>query len=127
MKKRTEERDSLKLYEAEYRFASLVWEHEPLGSGELAKYAGEALGWKRTTSYTVLKKLCTRGILQNQDSVVTSLVKREQVQRFESQSVVDRAFDGSLPQFIAAFLTDRHLSAEEAEKLKKMIDQYQEE
>ena len=118
--------ENLKLYDGEFKFVSLVWEYEPIGSGELAKLCLERLGWKRTTVYTVLKKLSNRGILQNQNAVVTSLVGREEVQRYESQSVIDRTFDSSLPQFVAAFLQNRRLSEEEARQLKSLIDQHKE-
>lgn len=117
----------LKLYDAEYRFACIVWEKEPIPSGELAKLCAQRLGWKRTTAYTVLKKLCNRGILQNQNSLVTALVKKEQVQRFESRRLLERSFGGSLPQFIAAFLGEERLSSQEAEELKALIDRHRQE
>ena len=113
-----------KLYDAEYKFACIVWENEPLKSGELARLCGLELGWKRTTTYTVLKKLCTRGILQNEGSVVTSLIKKEQVQQYESRAVMEKNFGGSLPQFIAAFLSGRKLSEKEAEEIKSLIDRH---
>lgn len=117
--------ENLKLHDAEYRFACIVWEHEPLPSGELARLAGARLGWKRTTAYTVLKKLITRGILQNDDSMVSAQVKRESVQRYESRALLEKSFGGSLPQFIAAFLGEGGLSAAEAEEIKMLIDRYQ--
>lgn len=117
----------LKLYDAEFRFASIVWECEPIQSGELAKRCGQELGWKRTTTYTVLKKLCTRGILQNEGSVVTSLVKREEVQQYESRAVLEKSFGGSLPKFIAAFLDGGNLSQKEADEIKQLIDRFKEE
>lgn len=117
---------NLKLFDAEYRFMDIVWQHEPLPSGELARLAAVALGWKRTTTYTVLKKLCTRGILQNTDSIVSAPVKREQVQRYESRALVEKSFGNSLPRFIAAFLDENKLTAAEAEELKAMIDRYKE-
>ncbi len=116
----------LKLFDAEFRFACIVWEHEPIQSGELAKQCEQELGWKRTTTYTVLKKLCTRGILQNEGSVVTALVKREQVQQYESRAVLDKSFGGSLPKFIAAFLDGGKLSQKEADEIKQLIDRFQE-
>ena len=117
----------LKLYDAEYRLMEIVWEMEPLSSTELYKCCQPRLGWKKSTTYTVLRKLCERGILQNRDSIVTSLVKREEVLRYESQAVVNKWFDRSLPQFVAAFLSEKKLSAKEADELKQMIDAYQEE
>lgn len=119
--------DQLKLSESEYRFATLVWENEPLGSGQLAALGKQQLGWKKSTVYTVLKKLCERGILHNENATVTSLIRREQVQRFESKQFMDRTFGGSLPSFIAAFMSDKKISKAEADDLKNLIDSYKEE
>ena len=119
--------EELKLYDAEYRLLEIVWELEPLTSTELYKACLPRLGWKKSTTYTVLRKLCERGILKNEGSRVTALVKKEDVQRYESQAVVERWFDHSLPGFVAAFLGEKKLSRKEAEELKKLIDSYQEE
>ena len=119
--------EQLKLCESEYRFASIVWENEPLGSGELVKLCEQELGWKKSTTYTVLKKLCERSILQNKNALVTSLIKQEQVQKFESEQFVNRTFGGSLPRFITAFMNDKKLGRQEAEELKRLIDSYKEE
>jgi len=119
--------EDLKLYDGEYKFACLVWEHEPLGSGELVKLSAERLGWKKSTTYTVLKKLCQKGILRNEHAVVTAAVKREAVQKYESQAVVEKAFDDSLPKFIAAFLSDRKLSQKEAAEILAMIEAHEKE
>lgn len=116
-----------KLCDGEYRLLEIVWELEPLTSTELYKACLPRLGWKKSTTYTVLRKLCERGILKNEDSRVTALVKKEDVQRYESQAVVERWFDHSLPGFVAAFLGEKKLSRKEAEELKKLIDSYQEE
>lgn len=118
--------DELKLFDGEYKFANLVWEHEPIGSGELVKLSQQQLGWKKSTTYTVLKKLCQKGILHNENAVVTALVKREAVQKYESQAVLEKAFDDSLPKFIASFLSDRKLSQEEAEEIQALIDNHRE-
>ena len=118
--------ENLKLYDGEFKFVSIVWENEPIGSGELAKLCLEQLGWKRTTVYTVLKKLCNRGILQNKNAVVTALVGRDKIQQYESETVLNRTFGGSLPQFMAAFLQGRRLSEQEAKELKALIDQHKE-
>lgn len=118
--------NDLKLYDAEYRFACIVWENEPISSGRLAKLCEEKLDWKRTTTYTVLKKLCNRGIMQNKNATVTSLVKKEQIQRYESEEILKKVFDNSLPSFLTAFMSGRKLSKKEAEELKKLIDEYQE-
>lgn len=116
-----------KLHDAEYRLANIVWEHEPLHSRELAQRCEAQLGWKRTTTYTVLKKLCEKGVLRNDNAQVTSLLKREQIQRAESRAVVEKSFGGSLPGFIAAFLSGSKLSEEEAEQIRRLIDGHQEE
>lgn len=119
--------DRYKLAEGEYRFACVVWEYEPVHSGALAELCREELGWKKSTVYTVLKKLTDRGVLRSEGAVVTSLVSREQVQRYESEQLIDRAFGGSLPSFLAAFMGGRTLSDGEAEELKALIDRYREE
>ena len=116
-----------KLCESEYRFASIIWANEPIGSGELVKLCREQLGWKKSTTYTVLKKLCERSIFRNENAVVTSLIKQEQVQRFESEQFINRTFGGSLPQFISAFMNGKKLSKEQTDELKKLIDSYKEE
>ncbi|WP_089612089.1 BlaI/MecI/CopY family transcriptional regulator [Dehalobacterium formicoaceticum] len=117
--------NKLNLCESEYRFACIVWEHEPLGSGDLVKHCHEKLGWKKSTTYTVLKKLCEKGVLKNENAIVSALVKREQVQKFESEQFLSKTFDGSLPQFIASFMSDKKLSSAEAEELKKLIDSFE--
>lgn len=111
-----------RLAEGEYRFACLVWEHEPLGSGQLVTLAAEALGWKKSTTYTVLKKLCERGVLCNRNGLVTALIKKEDVQQAESAAVVDRTFGGSLPRFVAAFLNSKPISREEAAEIRALLD-----
>ena len=112
----------LKLFDAEYRFACVVWEHEPIHSRKLTELCADALGWKRTTTYTVLRKLCERGILRNNNAIVTSIVKRSEVQGYESAAIVNRAFDGSLPGFITAFLKTKKLTPEEAAEIQEMIN-----
>lgn len=111
-----------RLAEGEYRFAALVWANEPLSSGQLVRLAADALGWKKSTTYTVLKKLCSRGILRNEGGTVTALVKQDAVQRQESAAVVDRTFGGSLPRFVAAFLNEKPISAEEAAQIRVLLD-----
>lgn len=112
-----------KLFDAEYRFMSIVWELEPVNSTQLCRVCQERLGWKKPTTYTVLRKLGERGLVRNENAVVTALVKREQVQQYESQAVVEKSFGGSLPGFLAAFLGKRKLSREEAEELKRIIEE----
>ena len=114
-----------KLFDSEYRLLSIVWENEPIQSGDLCRLCQERLGWKRTTTYTVLKKLCNKGVLRNEAAIVTSIVRREEVQRQEGQVVLDKAFGGSLPQFIAAFLGEQGISDAEAQEIREMIDRYQ--
>jgi predicted transcriptional regulator len=114
-----------KLFDAEYRFMDLVWEEQPVASGELVRLCEERLGWKKSTTYTVLRKLCIRGILQNCESVVTALVGREEAQRFESRALVEKSFGGSLPQFLTAFLGGSSISEQEAEELRRIIDRFE--
>lgn len=111
-----------KIADGEYRFAELVWEREPINSTSLAKLAQERLGWKKATAYTVLRKLCEKGILRNENATVTALVKQEEVQRQESEALLKKSFGNSLPAFLAAFLKDRKLTEAEAEELKQMIE-----
>lgn len=111
-----------KLYEGEYRFMNLIWEQEPVKSTELARLALKDLGWKKSTCYTVLKKLVERGFAQNEQATVTSLVAREQVQKYESERLVEKNFNGSLPAFLTSFLKDRTLTKEEAEEIRRMIE-----
>ncbi|MCI6731367.1 MAG: BlaI/MecI/CopY family transcriptional regulator [Lachnospiraceae bacterium] len=106
----------------ESRFANIIWSHEPLASRDLIRMAEEELSWKSTTSYTVLKRLCKRGIFQLQDKVVTSLISREEFYGMRSEEFIEETFDGSLPAFIAAFGTRKKLSDEEVDELKKLID-----
>jgi len=115
-----------KLFDAEFKFMCIVWEAEPLTTRKLTELCLEKLGWKRTTTYTVLRKLSDRGILRNNNSLVSSIVKREQVQKYESEVVIEKAFNGSLPKFIAAFLNDKTLSDDEAEEMKRLIDRHKE-
>lgn len=115
--------EELKLYESEYRFMNLIWELEPVSSTELSKQALKVLGWKKSTCFTVLKKLTERGFIRNEEAVVTALVEKEQVLRYESEALLNRTFDGSLPAFLTAFLKDRRLTVEEAEELKRMIEE----
>lgn len=115
------------LAESEYRFAEIVWENSPINSGELVLLCEQRLGWKKSTTYTVLKKLCDKGILQNKKATVTALVKQAQVQKYESEQLINGKFKGSLPKFITAFMGDKKISSAEAEQLKKLIDSYKEE
>lgn len=118
--------ENYKLFDAEMKFMNIVWQHEPLSTRQLTELCQLHLGWKRTTTYTVLKKLSDRDIVRNLDSTVFALVKREQVQQYESEAVVDRAFGGSLPAFVAAFTSGRELSQEDVDEIQTLIDQYRE-
>ncbi len=118
--------DNLKLAEGEYRFACIVWDNEPLPSGKLVELCAQQLGWKKSTTYTVLKKLVDRGVLRNENAVVTAVIPKEDVLREESRAVVDRTFGGSLPSFLAHFMGGRTISDAEAEELKAIIDRYRE-
>lgn len=115
-----------KIFKSEYKFACIVWEREPVRMKELVAVCNEKLGWKRTTTYTVLKRLSERGIFKMEDGVVTSLIPKEAVQREESRSFVEDTFDGSLPAFVAAFVQSKSLSAKEAEEIRNMLDAYME-
>ena len=112
-----------KLAEAETRFAEIIWENEPLSSTELVKICGRELKWKKSTTYTVLKKLCLKGIFKNEGAVVTSLLGREEFYGIQSRKYVEDIFEGSLPRFLTAFCSGRKLSDKEAAQMKKFIDE----
>ena len=104
------------------RFADIVWANEPIGSGELVRLCERELNWKKPTTYTVLRKLCEKGLFQNQDGTVSSLVSREAFYSAKSEKVIEESYDGSLPAFVAAFLSRKKLTKEEAEEIQRMID-----
>ena len=116
-----------KLGEMEFKFAEMIWEKAPIGSGELAKLCDHAFGWKRTTAYTMLKRLCERGIFENQNGIVVVLQTREEFQGAQSEQFVNETFAGSLPQFLTAFTRRKRLSKNEVEELKRLIEGYEEE
>ena len=113
-----------KIFESEYRFCLILWEQEPIKSSELVKLCAQQLGWKPTTTYTVIKRLSDRGVLKNENSVVTSLVSKDQAQAAELNEMVERTFEGSLPAFIAAFTKHQKLSEKEIDAVQQMIDAY---
>lgn len=115
-----------KIFESEYRFCEILWENEPIGSGELVELCKERLGWKKSTTYTVIKRLAERGVVRSEKAVVTALISREQVQEAESREIVSKSFSDSLPQFVAAFTRTRKLSPEEAEEIRRLIEEYRE-
>ena len=111
-----------KIFESEYRFCLILWEREPVTTLELVKLCQEQLDWKRTTTYTVIKRLSERGILKNEDGLVTSLVSKEAAQAREINELVEEKFQGSLPAFIAAFTKRQDISNEELDEVQRMID-----
>lgn len=115
--------EELKLAAVESRFADIIWENEPIASGALAKLCEKELEWKRTTTYTVLKRLCQRGIFQNLDGIVSSCLSRDEFYGKQGQALVDEAFGGSLPAFIAAFTKGKTLTQAEIAEIKRMIDE----
>ena len=115
-----------KVFESEYRFCLILWEHEPVRSSELVALCREQLGWKPTTTYTVIKRLSERGVLVNENSVVRSLVSKDEVQAAEIDELVEKKFGGSLPAFIAAFTRHRRRSGAELDEMQRMIDEYRE-
>lgn len=115
--------EEYKLYDAESKFLDIIWELEPINSTELTKVCFERLGWKKSTTYTMIRKMASKGVLKNENAVVASLINKKQVQKYESEAVLEKTFDNSLPTFIAAFLKDKKLSKKEAEEIKKMIEE----
>ncbi len=116
--------EDAKLGVVESRFADIIWQKEPLTSGELVKLCSKELGWKKSTTYTVLKKLCERGIFQNKEGMVTSLISRQAFHAAQSRKFVEDTFGGSLPAFLAAFVSQRELSSKEIQEIRDMIDSY---
>lgn len=118
--------DTPKVFESEYRFCLILWEHEPVRSSELVSLCREQLGWKPTTTYTVIKRLSERGVLVNENSVVRALVTKDDVQAAEIDELVEKKFGGSLPAFIAAFAKNRRFSKTELDEVQRMIDSFRE-
>lgn len=110
----------------ESRFADLIWQNEPISSTELAKRSEELLKWKKSTTYTVLKRLCDKGIFQNNKGIVTSVISRQELYSVQSERFVEENFAGSLPAFLAAFTARKNLSPEEVAELRRMVDEYEE-
>lgn len=111
----------------ESRFADIIWQNEPLSSTELAKRSEQELKWKKTTSYTVLKRLCDKGIFQNNKGTVTSVISRKEFYSMQSEKFVEETFDGSLPAFLTAFTARKNLTPEEVAHLRRMVQEYEEE
>ena len=113
-----------KIFESEYRFCLILWENEPINSTKLVSICKEQLGWSKATTYTVLRRLGERGVLKNENAMVSSLVSKEQVQEAELEQMVEKTFEGSVPAFIAAFSKNKKLSAQEVAQLQALIDHY---
>lgn len=111
----------------ETKFADIIWQNEPISSTELAKQSEKLLGWKKSTTYTVLKRLCDKGIFKNDSGCVTSLISRQDFYSMQSKRFVDKTFNGSLPAFLAAFTAKKSLSPQEVAELKRIVDEYEEE
>ena len=115
-----------KIFESEYRFCLILWEHEPVNSTKLVELCKAQLGWAKATTYTVIRRLAERGVLKNENATVTSLVSREQAEVSQVEELVEKTFQGSMPAFIAAFSRSRKLTKQEVDQLKALIDGYQE-
>lgn len=116
-----------KIFESEYKFCLILWEHEPIKSSELVALCQEQLGWKPTTTYTVLKRLAERGVVKNEKTIVTSLVSKAEAQAAEIEELVEKKFEGSLPSFIAAFAGHKGMTNRELDEVQAMIDAYRKE
>ena len=113
-----------KIHEGEYRFCLIMWEHAPVTAAQLARLCQEQLGWKPTTTYTVIKRLSERGVLKNENTIVSSIVSKDEAQASEINEMLEKTFEGSLPAFIAAFTKHRKLSPDEIDEVQSMIDRY---
>lgn len=111
-----------KIFESEYRFCEILWENEPVTSSELVRLCREKLDWKKSTTYTVIRRLSERGVLKNENSIVTALVSKADVQSAESEEIINRTFSGSLPSFIAAFTRKQSLTDEEINEIQQLIN-----
>ncbi len=114
-----------KIFESEYRFCLILWEHEPVPSGKLVELCREKLGWSKATTYTVIRRLSERGVLKNENTIVSALISKEEAQASRLDEMVEETFEGSMPAFIAAFSKSKKLSKEEVEQLQAMIDSYE--
>lgn len=112
-----------KIFESEYRFCLILWEHEPITSRELSEICAKELGWSKTTTYTVIKRLSERGVLKNENTIVTSIVSKEEAQVSELDELIDKKFQGSLPAFLAAFTKRQKLTEQQLEEIKRIINE----
>ena len=116
--------EELKLGTVESKFADIIWENEPISSGQLVKLCGQQLDWKKSTTYTMLKRLCERGLFQNEKGMVSALMTKEEFGAVQSEKIIEESFDGSLPAFITAFTSRKKLSPDDVNEIQKMIDSY---
>ena len=119
--------ETLKIFESEYRFCLLLWENEPMNSTRLVSLCKEQLGWSKATTYTVIRRLSERGVIQNENTIVSSLISKEEAQRSRLEEMVEETFEGSMPAFIAAFSRSKKLTKSEVDQLQALIDSFQEE
>lgn len=119
--------DAPKIFESEYRFCLILWDNEPVSSGKLVELCKENLGWSKATTYTVIRRLSERGVVKNENTVVTALISKEEAQASRLDEMVEETFEGSMPAFIAAFSKSKKLSRQEVEQLQALIDSYGEE
>ena len=119
--------DAPKIFESEYRFCLILWDNEPVSSGKLVQLAKEALGWSKATTYTVIRRLSERGVLKNENTIVTSLISKEDAQKSRLEEMVEETFEGSMPAFIAAFSRTKKLTRLEVDQLQALIDSFEEE
>ena len=115
-----------KIFESEYRFCLLLWDNEPINSTKLVQLAKESLGWSKATTYTVIRRLAERGVVKNENTIVTTLISKEEAQNSRLEEMVEETFEGSMPAFIAAFSRSKKLTRQEVEQLKALIDSYEE-
>lgn len=119
--------NEIELGAVQLKFADIVWEREPVSSGELVKVCEKELNWKKPTTYTVLRRLCEKGILKNENGVVSSLIPRDEFYSAKSEQIIEESFNGSLPAFVAAFISRKELTAKEADEIREMIDSFKKE
>lgn len=115
----------LKLAESDYALMEVIWDNEPVGSMELVRLCEQRLGWKKSTTFTMIRKMCEKGVARNENATVTSLASREEVEVYRSNRIVEQTFHGSLPRFVAAFLGNKSLTKEEAQELRELIDRHE--
>ena len=118
--------DAPKIFESEYRFCLILWDNEPIASGRLVELCKDALGWSKATTYTVIRRLSERGVVKNENTVVTSLISKEETQKHRLEEMVEETFEGSMPAFIAAFSKTKKLTRQEVDQLKALINSFEE-